>query len=359
MAVLLFLSFFLMGAYGCQPGVLKTPPPATLTRIPAATQTLTAPVQFQSSATITQLISLTPSPTEIAETVPPTNTVNPGSTFTEIEPTGADMIDSTPTEYATATITRTPTKTLKPTRTPYPTNTRRPTRTPTITPTPMPPLAYFRINNLGMYSKVVSPVRPESIISPGEDGLVHVEIIDPEGNRISNEVFNHRTNIGRHFLIAPEIDFVVDGVAELARLQVSSYDRFQRTMWLTSVDLILLAIGENQITAPTDFTEPYIIRQPVAEDEISGGMLEVKGLARILTDTPLIIECVDPQGVILCADEIQLHASMDGVSHIPFSAFLPYEVKEATNIRLTFRQESSTRIAGTISLYSFEITLLP
>ncbi len=359
MAILLFLFIFLLGAYGCQPGVLKTPPPATLTRIPSATQTLTAPIQSQSSATTTELRSLTPLSTEIDETIPPTNTLNPDPTFTETAFVVTETIENTPTEYITATITRTATKTLKPTRTPYPTNTRRPTRTPTITPTPMPPLAYFRINNLSMYSKVVSPVRPESIISPGEDGLVHVEIINPDGDRISNEVFNYSTNIGRHFLIAPEIDFMVDGVAELARLQVSSYDRFQRTMWLTSVDLILLAIGENQITAPTDFTEPYIIRQPVAEDEISGGMLEVSGLARILTDTPLMIECIDPQGDILCSDEIQLHAPMEGVSHIPFSAFLPYEVRDATNIRLTFRQESSNRIPGTISLYSFEITLLP
>ena len=273
--------------------------------------------------------------------------------------TFSPTIEYSPTESLTPTLFITPTKTFVPTRTPFPTITRRPTRTPSITPSPTPHLAFFRINNLGMYSKVISPVRPEAIVSPGEDGLIHVELIDENSETIQKEVFDYSSYAGRHFGISPEIDFTLDSVSESARLIITSYDRYERLMWLTSVDLVLLSIGKNQITTPTDFTEPYIIRLPKENDEIQGGMLQVTGLARILNTNPIIVECVDSQGNIITSTQIELHASIEGMSHIPFSEFLPYMVSEPTNVRLTIRQESNNRIPGTISLFSYEITLLP
>lgn len=351
----LFLTVLLLAMVnsGCQSALTPDLPSPTAFITPSAT------LMLSPSATNTAEIS--PIITAALDIASPTILTQPFTETTGPTPLniGEDPTISTTQVNETATITLTPTKTIRPTRTPYPTFTRRPTRTPTITPTPMPPLAYYRINNLAMYSKVISPVRPESIISPGEDGLIHVEIIGEGQTTISNEVFNYRTSLGRHFLIAPEIDFEIKGVAENGRLQITSFDRYQRTMWLTSVDLILLSIGDNQISTPKDFTEPYIIRQPNENDEITGGMLEIKGLARILNTNPLIIECIDPQGNILCVDQVQLTASMEGVSHIPFSAYLPYQVTEPTNIRLTFRQESNNTIAGTISLFSFEVRLNP
>jgi len=279
--------------------------------------------------------------------------------------TDLPLSTSTPTIESTLAISSTPTlfitstKTLVPTRTPYPTLTRRPTRTPSITPSATPHLAFFRINNLGMYSKVISPVRPEAIVSPGEDGLIHVELIDENSKTIQKEVFDYSSYTGRHFGISPEIDFTLDSVSESARLIITSYDRYERLMWLTSVDLVLLSIGKNQISAPNDFTEPYIIRLPKENDEIQGGMLEVNGLARILNTNPIILECVDSIGKIITSTQIELHASIEGMSHIPFSVLLPYQVTEPTNVRLTIRQESNNRIPGTISLFSYEITLLP
>lgn len=354
---ILCLSLALLLISACQPGAIETPIPVTMTLADTPTQRMSV-TPFPS---LTEASQLSPTTNITITLMNPTETLQSQASPVEIEadvslpPTSTSS--STPAQ--SPTITLTPTKTIRPTRTPYPTNTRRPSRTPTITPTATPPLAYFRINNLGMYSKVISPVRPESIISPGEDGLVHVQILDEQRNYVSNEIFNYSTYLDRHFLIAPEIDFELNGVAQNGRLQILTFDRFERMMGLTSVDLILLSLGENQISAPTDLTEPYIVRFPIVDQEISGGMLEIEGLARILNTNPLVIECVDPDGNILCSDEIQLHASMPGMSHIPFKAFLPYRVSEATNIRLTLRQESNNKIPGTISLFSFEITLLP
>jgi hypothetical protein len=130
-------------------------------------------------------------------------------------------------------------------------------------------------------------------------------------------------------------------------------------MWLTSVDLILLQLGSNEITLPKDLTEPYIIRWPEEGDTIQGGMLQVRGVARILNSNPLLFDCIDQDGNLISSGEVTIHASSEGISHVPFEAYLPYQVENPTNVRLSIRQESASRLPGTISLSSFEITLAP
>ena len=346
--------FIVLIILGCQPQVTPTVTRITLSFSPTSSPTLMpTETKFVTESTETALTT--------AEIV--TKTAMPS--FKSM--TNTDLPTVTPTETIetlleispSPTIFLSPTRTFVPSRTPVPTFTRRPSRTPTITPSPTPQLAFYRINNLGMYSKVISPVRPEAIVSPGEDGLIYVEIISENNNTISKEVFNYQSYINRHIGIAPEIDFDLGSVAENSRLIITSYDRYDRRMWLTSVDLILLTIGKNQISPPKDFTEPYIIRTPLEDEEVPGGMLEVSGVARILNTNPILIECIDSEGRIITSTQVELHAPIEGMSHIPFTVYLPYQVTEATNIRLTIRQESNNRIPGTISLFSYEIVLLP
>jgi hypothetical protein len=307
----------------------------------------------------------TPQPTETAtllptETIVITETPTPMETATNtVVPTSTPTLDGSITPTLSPTRTPTATLTRYPTRTPRPTNTRRPTNTPTITLTPTPPLAYYRINNLAPYSMVTSPLRPEAIVSPGEDGLVYVTLIGENGRTIVREGLNFQNYLGRQLGIAPEIEFTPIGAAETARLVLSSVDRYGRTIALTSVDLVLLQLGSNQISRPSDLSEPYLIRQPDEGDTIRGGLLQVSGLARILSTNPLIVECISQDGVIISREEVQVRAPSDEFSHVPFEVFVPYEVSESTNVRLTIRQESDGRIPGTISLTSFEIILAP
>jgi hypothetical protein len=361
-AFLLFCLPFLLAAAGCQPAGKSA---ETFTPPPTASATL--PLNYTATNTVTEMEATPTAEMPGAEMLPSfTSAANEVLASTPIivatdQPLESSVpaITNTPMESQTPTLFLSPTRTFIPTRTPYPTLTRRPSRTPSITPTSTPQLAYYRINNLGMYSKVISPVRPEAIVSPGEDGLIHVEMIGDDGQTLKKEVFDYSRYVGQHFGIAPEIDFSLNSVSESARLIISSYDRFERLMWLSSVDLVLLSIGKNQITAPSDFTEPYIIQFPKENDEIQGGMLQVSGRARILNANPLIFECVDSNGNILSSAQVELNPSIEGMSHIPFAVYLPYQVSEATNVRFSVRQESNNRIPGTISFFSYEITLLP
>lgn len=284
----------------------------------------------------------------------PTVTISPTP-----RPSQTETLSETLTPSLSPTITLTATRTLIPTRTRYPTFTRRPTRTQTVTITPTPPLAYFRINNLGQFSYVTSPIKPEAIVSPGEDGVITVELIGEDGRTITRENINYSNYLGRHFGIAPSIEFDLEYVSEYGRLIISTKDRFDRTIFLTSVDLILLDLGSNDISSPIDLREPFIIREPDMEDTIQGGMIILEGLARTLNANPIIIECIDPDGNILCETQVEIEAPNQVLSHIPFQAYLPYTVEESTNVRLTLRQESASRLPGTIHLYSYEITLDP
>ncbi len=327
----------------------------TMQEIPIPSTTPTAFNSATPSATLsnTPLVVPSESPTETiapSETKPPTATRKPTRSFTP---------DLSATATVTSTFTLTPTRTRIPTRTPYPTRTLRPSRTPTLTETPTPPLAFFRINNIGPFSFVTSPIRPEAIVSPGEDGLIIVELIGEDGSTITKENINYQGYMGRRFGIAPEVNFELKKVSEYGRLSIYTKDRYNRTIALTSVDLILLQLGSNKITPPKDLTEPYIIREPDPEDTIEGGVIVVEGLARILSTNPIIIECIDPDGNIVGDAQIEVEAPNQVLSHIPFKVFIPYSVEESTNVRITVRQESDSRLPGTLYLFSFEVTLDP
>jgi len=329
----------------------------------------------QQSTPINTLPGFTPSPTELivpsVTSIKPTEmspseisneVIEPSVTNTSsqtIEPSTTNTPDLSATVTLTPTITPSPTITRIPSRTPLPTRTRRPSRTPTLTSTPTPPLAFFRINTIGPFSFVTSPIRPEAIVSPGEDGLIIVELIGDDGRLLTKENINYQSYIGRRFGIAPEINFDLGPVSEYGRLSIYTKDRYDRFIALTSVDLLLLQLGSNKISPPKDLTEPFIIRQPRTDEIIQGGVLVVQGLARILSSAPIIIECIDPEGNIVGDAKVEVEAPNQILSHIPFEAYIPYSIQESTNVRFTVRQESSSRLPGTLYLYSFEITLEP
>lgn len=344
--VLLVLLMLSISACSSQTPIQESPSPViSVTFFESATPSVT--LTKKPTRTPTELPGVTIASTE---TTRPSNTPKPTRSFT---------LDLSATTTFTATNTLVPTNTKVPSRTPFPTRTLWPSRTPTLTETPTPPLAFFRINNISPFSFVTSPIRPEAIVSPGEDGLIIVELIGEDGRTITKENINYQGYMGRRFGIAPEVNFELQKASEYGRLLIYTKDLYNRTIALTSVDLILLQLGSTKITPPKDLTEPYIMRKPRAEATIEGGVIVVEGLARILSTSPILIECVDQDGNIVGDAQIELEAPNQILSHIPFEAFIPYSVKESTNVRITVRQDSDSRLPGTLYLFSFEVTLEP
>jgi hypothetical protein len=332
------------------------------------------------SATFASQLSETPSPTfeEASPTtfeqqtvdvtvVPDTNTPEPSQTASE---TPTETITPLPPQEQLATFYAESTQTQiagcppgkycpRPPATRPPTRTPTLTRTPTITPTPTPPFAVLRIAKPGSLSKVISTIKTEMFVKPGDDGRVHLDLIGEDGRYITRQLLEYQRYLGKNIGIAPQIPFEISGVAETSRLAVTTYDKYNRRIALTSVDLVLLSIGENELNLPGDGLEPYLIRAPEQGDIITGGTVYVQGLAHPVNTNPMIIELIDQDGTTVGTKTIKVPAPSGDLSHTPFVIDIPYQISDITPVRLTVRQESDGRIPGTIALWSEEIVLAP
>jgi hypothetical protein len=299
----------------------------------------------------TSTVSATPRPNTTAAVSAPieTGTVQPTP-----EPPGDN---STATD--SATLTAWPTKQFTPSLGPSPTHTPTATFTPTITSTPTPPLASLRLIRPGPLSKISAQIKVEAMVIPGDDGYVYFDLLGEDGRIINHVEDNLKYNLGQHIIIVPKIDFQTSAVAESARLVMYTRDSSGRMISLTSVDLFLLSLGSSVVTAPDVQQEPFIVRYPRYGDSISGGIVHLIGLAKPLSNKPLVVELIDDQQNVIGSANLQIPPPTGKLSHTPFEVDIPYSIKEEEKVRLSLRQESDTRIPGDVGLYSLMLDLQP
>lgn len=307
---------------------------------------------------------LPPSDTPRVEIAAPTRTSTPPPSLT---PTLTAIPPSQTPSPIPGSPTLSPTITLTGTRTPIPTATRWvwytwtpvPTRTPTITLTPTPPPPYLRFLRPGAFSRLLSPIQVEAGVTPGEDGLIVLDLIGEDGRLISTQRLNYGEYLTRSIVIAPKVTFTIPGVAETARLVISVSDKFGRKIALTSLDLVLFSIGSNDFYPVTEQFTPYILRAPFADQVVSSGTLQVRGLARPVNNNPVLFELVDEKNALIASGKLTIPMPSGNISHNPFAIDLPYSVKEPVRARLVVRQDSASRIPGTVALWSVPVLLQP
>jgi hypothetical protein len=274
-----------------------------------------------------------------------------------ITPTITPWPNDTPTAGPSPTPSRTPTRTRAPTRTRVPTQTATITETPTITFTPTPPPPDQQLLRPGLFSKVISPIKMEMYAVTGDNGLVIVELIGEDGRIISRQLLDYGRS--KRFVYAvPEVPFEIAAVSEIARLQVRSEDAFGRIIALSSVDLILLSVGRNELNPAEVSLEPYIIRSPRAGAVVREGMLIVEGVARPVNDSFMVLELITESGRIISTKQFKVDPPSGGQTHTPFRLEIPYQVEESTPVRMSIRQDSS-RIPGSVAITSRTITIDP
>jgi hypothetical protein len=310
-----------------------------------ASQAPSGTVSLSPESTSEPSHTLTPAP---SDTLSPTVSHTPRPTLT-----------STPTFGPSPTPTQSATLTRIPTRTRIPSRTRVPTSTPTITPTPTPPSALLRISRPGWMSKVSSPFRMEGVIKAGDDGYVMLQIVGEDGRLIAEQNLDYRYYLNRRLAITANVEFEIGAAAETARLVMSTRDLFGRPIALYSVDVLLMQVGDDEITPPIVVKDPYLVRYPEAEAELSGGTLVVVGLARPVNDSPIIFELIDEHNRVVGSAETYVPPPQGDLSHTPFQVGIPYEVQGSTPVRLVIRQESVNRIPGTVALWSMLLTVAP
>ena len=331
-------SDFLNRLYTATPSETAT---ASVTPSPSATITASATQTASATASQTASPSVTASVTQTSTPIPPTDTVTPGPS-----PTRTRTATRTP---RTPTVTQTPTETLTPTA----------TLTPTITLTPTPHLAFLRLSQPGWMSKVVSPIRLTSIVSPGEDGYIYINLIGEDGKIITHLDQHLYTRLEQRFVLDIKINFTIPGPAEYARLEIMTRDKWGRSISISSVDLLLLSVGTDEINDPISVLEPYIIWYPRDNAILSGGSVLVKGLIRPVNHSPIIFELVDAGGKVIGSSKIDAPVVAEGQTHAEFNAAVPYKIDAGADVRLIISQESVGRIPGTVALTSMHLILAP
>ena len=321
-----------------------TPTPAGLL-ITAAAQTLMAvqPTNTATDALTTQA--------GFQETLD-----NPASPMlTETTVAASETPQQTPSPFPTRTPTLSPTFTQ--TNSGLPSATLRPTRTPTITPTAYAPGAAIAILQPGPQSRIMTPLRLRAYVRPGGDGRVRIELFGEDGRLLYRKLLVYGADV-QSIYVDEQLDFEIPGVAESARLQISTNDIYGRLTTLATQDMVLLNIGEADVAPPGLQEEPVLLRQPRTNQFIQGGSLLVSGLIAPFNDQPLLVELIDRQGKVVGYRQAAVTIDPNG-GYTPFTVEIPYEVSRATYVLVTVKVYSNTRISGIIYATAREVLISP
>jgi len=275
---------------------------------------------------------------------------------------------TSPTAPAAASVPPSPTAPLPTaTATPAgpPTATPFPITLPTATPTPPPPLsvpgtgyAVAQILYPGMDSRVLSPFRTRIAVQTRHARALHVELVGEDGRVIYRRVIRLDEDQPAHSLLYfyLEIPFEIAGEAEMGRLQVSTWDEYNRCTSQNAITLTLLRTGQAQISYQIADRAPILFKQPQARQVIQGGTLVVVGKA--LPASPMVeAMLVDTNGKVLGYQTAPLSTpAEDGYALFTFS--MPYKVTDPTQVLLVV-QENGVTPPGVMYLESVPLVLSP
>lgn len=299
-------------------------------------------------------------PTVIAQTITANQALTPPlrSTPTDLPTLLAPTTDATAsrTPYLSPTWTGTPTETgtPAPSQTPAPSSTATITPTATDTPRPEIPLSAIRILQPAPLSRVTSPIEINAVLAPGAGGVYRIELIGEDGRLLARQVLDYP---GNRVNTSLNLEFEIPGVAETGRLQVSTQDQFGRIIALSSSNVLLMSVGQDEYHAAADLRERIFIQRPTPEDLILGGSLSLFGKAWPNEEQPLLVELIAENGAVVGQRLVSVQAQ-PGEDYGIFEAEIPYQVSEATPVRLTV-YEDVDRIPGKTHISTLEITLYP
>ena len=123
---------------------------------------------------------------------------------------------------------------------------------------------------------------------------------------------------------------------------------------LNSVRVLMLSSGANEINPAGNPAEPVGVFNPLPEEEVSGGVLNVRGDLWPFNLQPVILELVGPDGRSIGLRIL----TVEHINPQLFETTIPYKVNEPTLARLTIYQDDD-RINGLFYVYSQEVLLNP
>ncbi len=300
----------------------------------------------------------TPYPTEYLPTVIAL-TVGAGET-----PIGATSTPVRPNALPTSPTPPPATPTLQPTQTATALESNPTVDPVNVPPTPIPttlpdiPNTLLEIRNLAPLSKVTSPLHLFAYVKTGADGRVLIELLGEDNRALYRElkVINY-VKAGVSTTLSTDLDFEIPSIAEMGRLRLSITDKYNRTVSLNSVPLLLLSLGDPDIIPPVDFLAPIVIQQPANKSLIQGGKVLVAGIARPGGLGTLMIKLITTDGKEVGSRLVGVQTPEEG-SYGPFAIEVPYTVSQPTPVLLVI-QEGAQSMNDLIYLTSREIVVSP
>ncbi|MBC8330681.1 MAG: hypothetical protein H8E28_01745 [Anaerolineae bacterium] len=216
--------------------------------------------------------------------------------------------------------------------------------------------ADIQIVRPGALSKVVSPMRISIYVIPGAERKATVELWGEDGRLMYRRIFTF-TNVNDRTQIYEEISFELAGAAEAARLVARTHDEYGRIISLASTPIILLAEGEEDLYAVNDVMNPILIQSPVENVLIQGVNLLVTGVARTVSDEPLLVELVAADGRVL-GSRLAGFSNFEPGMHNFFAVEIPLGVESPTWVRVIVSERSGDDISP-LNSSSVEVLLSP
>lgn len=282
-----------------------------------------------------------------------------------LEAQGIDLHPPT----ASPVVLPAPTTTLIPTQTSLPSPTEaQPTPVPEVTPPPPPadqdpvptgdiPFSINQIQRPGPGSQVISPFSMTAAVKPGDNSVVHIELLGQEGQLLMREIRTFQILETDWLTLGSEITFGINTVAEPGRLQVSIQDEHGRLKSVSSIDLVLQSSGNQDLSLPKDKLQDIVLESPRANLLIQDGMMRVAGMARPRTAQPLRIEIITSDGKIVGTRQVSVNTPQ-GSQYGTFAIDVPYNITNTKRVRVQV-WEPGDHIPGIISLSSVEVLLSP
>ena len=272
-----------------------------------------------------------------------------------------------PSESTQGVTTPVPTELPAETSSPTPIQ-EQPTAAPAVTPSPLPgdqnppptgdiPLSINQILSPGPGSIVVSPFILRAAVKPGDNSVVRIELLGEDGRLLMREIRTYQSLENNWVSLGSEIAYGINAVAESGRLQISIEDEHGRLKSVSSTDLILQSVGNQDLNQPIDQLEEIVLESPRENRLIQDGIMRVAGQARPRSTQAYRIEIVTSDGKIVGSRQVSVIPPA-GSQYGTFAIDVPYNIDYTNRVRVQV-WEPGSRIPGIISLSSVEVLLSP
>jgi hypothetical protein len=229
----------------------------------------------------------------------------------------------------------------------------------------IPGTAEIAILRPGQYSRLVSPIRLIASFSNPDDTDTFITLYGEDGRILADrkfEILPYDDPVNGN--VITDLEFSIEGLNEVGRLEFKVYDQFGRLRALNSANLILLSSGDADRNYAPEDGERILQQIPFpGQTEVEGGSLLLSGLVRLTptidsgNPTPLVVHLVGEDGEIVA--EGRAPVVLTGSDFIgQYVAEIPYSVDQPTPVLLTFSIIEG-RLKTPAYVKTFPITLLP